>query len=337
MDDTEWEEIANKLLDTLDANGNAASYDNTLDEPGSILLGENVDEAMVPVLDNASNSVLHFEESSDCDYKAVVNVDIRIKLEKLDPKYNLVIYRYLNTKSEDILVAEYCDKLIKLNFVPEEPSIMELGRYANRLQKSDLSFACQKESISMLVSYFKCSELKRKLKLAELERVSLFNVSTPHFMQSFSLFTIAGHERFATLRNCLCIQMQRAAALENQFVMELLLIRVCFAIMQDIQERNAANVVNTDLVMAYFMYLFISVKLEYTRYMKNMPETESANLKADEEYNIPDFPAWRIHENDPPMHFEKNLATEIFNMIQKSEKKTLDVFSAIEKLADVKY
>lgn len=332
MYDTEWETIATKLLDKLEGNEDETN-ENTLEENGSTQLEDNNDESLISSTEEDSNQLSQSVETFEIDGKS--DEDIRLKIERLDPKSNLVIYRYLKYKTDDILVAEYCDKLMKLDFAPEEPSNLVVLCYSNGLEKPDLSITCQKNCISMLVSYIKCSQLKRKLKLAELEGAPLFNVSNPYNFENNALFTIAGHERFATLRNCLTIQMQRAATIENQFVMELLLIRVCFAIMQDIKTRKKKF--TTDVIMAYFRYLFIIVKYEYACISKHGSESVESNLNPDEDYNMPEFPNWRMDKTDPPMYFNENIASGILDKIQKSETQTFDVAAAVEKLSEIHY
>lgn len=323
MYDTEWEHIANKFLDKLD--GNSSSDD----ERSKLPANTSTNEAVVSSTKQDVNSITKSFGYDD----GLHVVDYSTEIEKIDPKLTLVIYRYLKTPQEDIIVAEYCDKLLKLNFVPNEPSDMEMMYLANCAHEFNLSDKCKELCVSMLVAYFKCCELQRKLKLAEIERASLFNFDTPQLMESQLLFTITGHERFATLRHCLAIQTQRAALIENQFAMELLLIRVCYAIMEDLKQNQILKVEATDIIRKIFMNLFIAVKHHYM--LEPKQNSDTCTLEPDEEYNTAIFPTWRLEAKDPPMYFEMNITSKICDKIKNSENVTFDVAQALEKKAQI--
>lgn len=314
MEDKEWEQIANKLLDSIDPATNAVRNE-----------------------DEVQNNVTQPHETicSSSNQRPIENFsnNFGTEIKNLDPNYNLSIYRYLENVHEDPIVLEYCEKLIELKFAPCEPHGLELQHFAKRVQKFDISSECQKNCVFMLVSYFKCCEIKQKLKLAEIGKSTLFQATAiPEFLESQRLFTIAGYERFSSLRTCLCIQVQRAASFENQFVMELLLIRICHSLMKDIQGRKNVVDVASDYIKCYFMFLYLMVKFEYVNSTKPS-DSVCVPANPDEEFNIPTYPSWRIEEKIPPLYFQTEESMKIFDSVKKSNLKTFDISEVIRKLS----
>ncbi len=332
MEDPEWEQIASKLLDSLDqASSTSSNLDDKIESPELKITDHKTHKIVIP--GDSDQLVSKPEGLSNQNENSVDNC--RAKIQIMDPKYNLTIYRYLRNEREDPIVLEYCNKLIELNFVPCEPSSLDLEYYAKRVHMFDVSAECQQSCVFLLVSYFKCSELKQKLKLAENGKSALFQVSAiTDFFESQSLFTVAGHDRFSTLRSCLCIQMQRAAAIENQFVMELLLIRICYCLLKDIQRRKQVFDVASDHIKGYFMFIYLLVKYEYENHAK-LSKAKEVATDSDEEYNLPIYPSWRLQQQDPPMCFEKNISPKILERVENTNFTKFDIKKAIEMLSDL--
>lgn len=326
MYDSEWEQIASKLLDNL--------------EQDAVLNQDEATAEMTPA--QQINDVQNEHPHSANDTIALLtnmspvegaSANFSKKIQELDPKYNLSIYRYLKYVHEDPIVLEYCEKLIELNFIPCEPHSLELKYFSKRVQKFEVSAKCQNNCVLMLVSYFKCCDIEKKLKIAENTRSPLFEVTTnPEFFGSQSLFTIAGHDRLSTLRNCLCIQTQRAASIENQFVMELLLIRVYHCLMKDIQYRKNVLEIAPDYVKSLFMVMYLLVKSDYETDI-NLTGSNSAESHPDPDLNLPIYPKWRLEGNNPPLCFEVNASKKMSEYVKQFNFKKFDVSQAIEKLS----
>lgn len=328
MDESvEWEEAANKLLDMYenkDGTSETAGNEQELDVGSSQRTAFDENTLSAPECKPAAKSLIP---------------NIVQKINKLDPNYTLTIHKYLSELNEDPLINEYCEKLIVLDFIPTEPTEVELLYYEPNLSnKFDFSEETLKMCVYMLVSYFDCCNLKIKLKKAEYEKSVLFEVTTTSKFSGEMLFTCTGHERLSSLKNCLVTQMQRAAAIENDFVMELLLVRICFLILQSNKERNATkNETTYASIKRQFVLLYIKVKYEYTSYFekqvlesqnKDMPDL---TINPKDSFNEPIYPSWRLQNCSPPLFYEQSVSPIIFDQV-KNSLATLNAKEVFEKL-----
>lgn len=337
MSDNEWEEAANQLLDNLESN-NYENYDAAAAN-GGMVGDENGDDSVSGI-----NVDAKIEASPMLSKSELVG-----KLEQLDANYSLTIHKYLSLQNEDVLVEEYCEKLIALNFVPREPTDVELKHYNNNGEEFlplNLTSECQRTCIFMLVSYFESCIMQAKLNKAESEKVALFEVTTKPIFYCGPLFTFAGHERLSSLKNCLAVQMQRAAAFENRFVMELLLIRVCYLMLKSVEEET----VTISRLKANFALLFLQVKYEFTKYKETHPSASitndittttsttattsrsSAEKDFKEPFNEPIYPLWRLQNADSPLYFEETISTLICKNINQRALNEFDANEAILKV-----
>jgi len=169
------------------------------------------------------------------------------KLKLLDQDEKLQIFKYVEDAKSDVVVKEYIDKLLELDFIPTVPSSEELKKIGEKKLLTTLNEQCSVEVVSLLMDFFQSMYFRNNIGGAIGAQKSVINVKANLHMPNFKKLPDRCLQSMTEIKQNCAVLIQSQAYIGTEFIEELLLIQCANAILKDVKDKVSTQALKVEI------------------------------------------------------------------------------------------
>lgn len=233
------------------------------------------------------------------------------QLLQIDTSQSLSIFNYFDER-DDLVIREYIDKLIMLNFIPcapnNDPTVL-----MSSVVNCKLSAETVEKVIPILMFYFQTRNFYNNIVEATAAEKSVFNVNQRPFMPAFKFTPESDLRKVTAIKNSFAMQIQGVHSQSAQFISEFLLIRAASIIMNEVKGKVGTTGDVTTETKAHLNILFFKCKIEFVGKFK-LKNVDWSTYKSKVHHTEP---KWRKEEISPPTDMENRYAAQLIARVKR--------------------
>lgn len=251
------------------------------------------------------------------------------QLKFVCPNKKLSIFEVLPYDDNDILVKEYCEKLVNVGYFPDLPSDEDIRRISMKTLRCSISNEAHCKIISWLMSRSQSEYFKNNMSDALREAKAIIKVEAKVFIPCFSLMPDLYLGRMTESKKTLSTLLQGLAYEGAQFTSELLVIRAIHLIKSEVENYFTNEEELKQEVQDQFSLHFIKAKMEFVK--KFHIRIIDWKERTDKVLHV--TPKWRRDSDNAPEVPPNRHACEILDRIESGTEhfKTMDLKSSYDK------